>query len=231
MQFRHEAKHIISRSDMAALRSRLGTICRHDEHADEGKYFIRSLYFDTPQDGAYYDNLNGVCNRQKFRIRFYNGDTSFVRLEKKIKRNSLGCKLSCPLTADEAELIADGRMEWARNDERQLLAELCRRHRAEGLSPRTVVDYTREPFVFKPGNVRVTLDYGIRTGTATNKFLDPDMPTLAVPGDPVILEVKWDDYLPTVIRDIVQLENCRSGAFSKYSACHLPINPHISFMR
>ena len=83
------------------------------------------------------------------------------------------------------------------------------------------MDYTREPFVFSAGNVRVTLDYDIRTGMEHTAFLDPDMATVPVPMSPVILEVKWDDFLPSFIKDIVQLDGVRSGAFSKYAACRM----------
>ena len=83
------------------------------------------------------------------------------------------------------------------------------------------MDYTREPFVFAPGNVRVTLDHGIRTGMSCTDFLDPDCVTVPIEGSPCILEVKWDNYLPDVIRDMIQLEGRQSGAFSKYAACRM----------
>ena len=221
MQFRHELKHEISLSDMMALRARLSAVCKRDSHATDGKYFIRSLYFDNPADRALREKNDGVCNREKFRIRYYNGDLSFIHLEKKVKRNSLGYKLSCCLTADEAQKIADGDMEWMKDDGRELVRELYGKWRTEGFAPKTIVDYTREPFVFEAGNVRVTLDYNIRTGLSSTDFLNPDCPTLPVQGNPIILEVKWDDYLPSIIKDAVRLGNCRTGAFSKYAACRI----------
>ena len=219
MQFRHELKHEISLSDMVALRARLGAVCKRDSHATDGKYLIRSLYFDNPIDTALREKQDGVCNREKFRIRYYNGDLSFISLEKKVKRNSLGYKLSCRLTKEEAERIARGEFEWAKNDERALVRELYDKWRIGGFAPKTIVDYTREPFIFEAGNVRVTLDYNIRTGLSSTDFLNPDCPTVPVQGNPIIMEVKWDDYLPSIIKDAIHLENCRTGAFSKYAAC------------
>ena len=93
--------------------------------------------------------------------------------------------------------------------------------RCQGLRPRTIVDYTREPFVFGPGNVRVTLDYDIRTGLGCTDFLNPDCVTIPAGDSPVILEVKWDAFLPDIIRDAVQLSGRRSAAFSKYAACRI----------
>ena len=89
------------------------------------------------------------------------------------------------------------------------------------LKPKTIVDYTREPFVYAPGNVRVTLDYNIRTGLNCTDFLNAECVTIPAGDAPIILEVKWDEFLPSVIRDVVQLENRRSGAYSKYAACRI----------
>ena len=220
MQFRHEVKHEISAGDAAALRARLRAVCKPDGNAKDGKYFIRSLYFDNPQDKALADKLNGVCNREKFRIRFYNNDPSFIRLEKKVKRKSLGYKLSAPISEQEARAIAEGDIIWAKDDERELLRDLYRKAYYEGFGAKTVVDYTREAYIFEAGNVRVTLDYDIRTGLYSTDLLSPDLPTLPIPDSPIILEVKWDNYLPTIIKDIVQV-NKRAGAFSKYAACRI----------
>ena len=219
MQFRHELKHEIGYADMLVLRARLGAVCKRDPNATDGKYFIRSLYFDTPGDKALREKLGGVRDREKFRIRYYNHDTSLIKLEKKVKRGALGYKLSCTLTKNEAQSIADGDMEWAKDDSRELLRQLYSKWRNERLAPKTIVDYTREPFVFAAGNVRVTLDYDIRTGLSSTDLFEPAYPTFPVRGDPIILEVKWDNYLPSIIKDAVRLENCRTGAFSKYAAC------------
>lgn len=104
-------------------------------------------------------------------------------------------------------------------DKRPLLAELIRKMQTDGFRAKTIVDYRREPFVYAPGNVRVTIDYNIRTGLMCTDFLNTDCVTLPVPDSPAILEVKWDEFLPNVIRDIVQLQGRHSTAFSKYAIC------------
>lgn len=219
--FRHEWKHEISLSDRLALRARLRAVCQADGHAVDGQYFIRSLYFDTPSDKALREKLDGVGRREKFRIRYYNGDPSLIHLEKKCKRGGLGTKTMTELSAEEAQAIVDGGWDWMPGSGRPLVQELYHKMKSQGLRPRTIVDYTREPFVYGPGNVRVTLDYDIRTGLNCTNFLDPDCVTIPA-GDPVtILEVKWDAFLPSIIRDAVQLEGRRSAPFSKYAACRI----------
>ena len=219
-QFRHEWKHEISYLDMLALRQRLRAVAQPDAHAVGGKYLIRSLYFDTPADKALREKLDGVSRREKFRIRYYNGDTALIHLEKKSKLGGLGSKAQAELTAGQAQQIVNGDLDWMPGSGQPLVRELYAKMRTQQLRPRTIVDYTREPFVYPPGNVRVTLDYDIRTGLGCTDFLDPCV-TVPAGDAPIILEVKWDAFLPAVIRDAVQLEGRRTSAFSKYAQCRI----------
>lgn len=221
MDFRHEWKHEINYADMVALRQRLCAVMQRDKNAVDGKYFIRSLYFDNAADKALREKLDGVNNREKFRIRYYNHDTGLIHLEKKSKQNGLGCKEMAELTAIEAQKIIDGDWEWMQDADRPLVQELYCKMRTQGLRPKTIVDYTREPFVYAPGNVRVTLDYDIRTGLRSVDFLNPDCVTIPAGDAPILLEVKWDAFLPNIIRDIVQLEGRHTSAFSKYAICRI----------
>ena len=226
--YRHEWKHEITYSDLIAIRQRLRAVARPDPHAEGGRYLIRSLYFDTPTDKALREKQSGISQRAKFRIRYYNGDKSVIHLEKKCKSGGLGTKISADLTEEQAQAIVDGRLDWMKESGSELIRELRTRMISEGLAPRTIVDYTREPFIFGPGNVRVTLDYNIRTGLAQTDFLNTELVTVPAAGGICIMEVKWDDYLPDVIRDVVQLPHAATGSFSKYEACRLPtLDPRI----
>lgn len=221
MDYRHEWKHSISRRDMLMLRQRLRAVMEPDPHAIDGKYFIRSLYFDTPGDTALREKLDGVSRREKFRIRCYNHDTSLIHLEKKSKLAGLGSKLSAPLSPQQVQSILDGDLGWMLSSSQPLIQELYCKMTTTRLRPRTIVDYTREPFVYGPGNVRVTIDYDIRTGLRSTGFLDPDCITIPAGDSPIILEVKWDGFLPDIIRSAVQLESRQASAFSKYAQCRI----------
>ena len=218
MQWRHEWKHEISPSDRIALRQRLGAVCRLDPHATNGRYRIRSLYFDNMEDKALREKLDGVDRREKWRIRYYDGDTSLIHLERKAKAHGLGTKESCELTAAEAKTIAEGDAAWMSRDDRALVRRFATAMTCSGLRPRTIVDYEREPYMFPAGNVRVTIDYNIRTGVSCLDLLNPECTTVPVPGNPIILEVKWDEFLPSIVRDAVQLEGRRTSSYSKYAS-------------
>ncbi len=221
MDFRHEIKHEITCSDMLVIRQRLKAVARSDSHAADGRYFIRSLYFDNIADKALREKLDGVNCREKFRIRCYNNNFSVINLEKKSKLNGLCRKQSVRLTADEVKRLLDGDTEWMLESDRPLVQELYSKMRSQGLKPKTIVDYTREPFVYAPGNVRVTLDYNIRTGISCTDFFNEGCITVPVREDAVVLEVKWDGFLPDTIRAAVQLEGRRCSAFSKYAVCRV----------
>ncbi|MCI8331858.1 MAG: polyphosphate polymerase domain-containing protein [Clostridiales bacterium] len=221
MNFRHEWKIEINQSDHLALRSRVKAIMDADPHAIDGRYTIRSLYFDNPTDRAFREKIDGVNKREKFRIRYYNQDTSFLCLEKKSKRNGLCHKQSAQITAEQAQAIINGDDRWMKDSPLPLVQELYRKMKTEGLKPKTVVDYVREPFVYPPGNVRVTFDYNIRTGLQNTDFLKNGFLTIPAGDAPILMEVKWDAFLPDIIRDAIQLPGRRAAAFSKYVQCRI----------
>ena len=221
MNFRNEWKHEITPFDKIVLTQRLSAIMKRDIHATNGLYHIRSLYFDDLHDTALYEKIDGVNMRDKYRLRYYNDDTSYIVLERKSKINGLCNKKSVPINRQDASLLSENRIisvsELSNPEIQKMYAEM----KNKGLRPKTIVDYTRIPFTYEPGNVRVTIDYNIRCGVLTTDFLNPDCITAPVPDSPIILEVKWDAFLPEVIRNAVELPNHRVGAFSKYAACRI----------
>ena len=220
-KYRHEWKHVLNTGDLLILRQRLRAVMESDPHAIDGKYYIRSLYFDNLDDKALREKIDGVNMREKFRIRLYNCDSSVIHLEKKSKRNGLGTKYSAVLTAEQAQKIVDGDIDWMLRSDHPLIQELYCKMRYQEMRPKTIVDYTREPFIFRPGNVRVTLDYDIRTGLGCTDFLNPDAVTIPAGDAPILVEVKWDEFLPSIIRDLVSIPDRRVGSFSKYAQCRI----------
>ncbi len=223
LKYRHEMKHYINLSDYIVLRSRLRAIMNKDYHADEtGKYKIRSLYFDDLHDSALLEKLYGINHREKFRIRYYNDDPSFIRLEKKIKDNGLTSKLSVPLSKEEAIAITNGNINWLKESKLPLLQELYTKMQSGGLKPKTIVDYFREAYTYPAGNVRITFDSSIKTGLFSTDLFDYTLPTVnALNNQSIILEVKFDEFLPEVISDIIQTNERRATSVSKYALSRL----------
>lgn len=221
MSWRHEWKHEINLSDVVSLRQRLRAVMKQDPYGIDGKYEIRSLYFDTPSDKALREKTDGMDPREKFRLRYYNRDISLVRLEKKSKYRGLCRKQSVKLKEGEVRMLLNGKYQWMQENEEALVKELYCKMGFQGLRPKTIVDYTREAYLYSPGNVRVTLDYHIRTGLYGIDFLRKDCVTIPAGDVSAVLEVKWDSFLPSVIRDVIQVKGRRTTAFSKYAVCRI----------
>ena len=175
---RHEIKGRVSATEVPALRSRLQAVLQRDPNArPDGTYDIHSIYFDTPTLRALMQKQVGMPARDKYRIRYYNENREFFRLERKSKVGSLCDKVGCSLTRDEVERLMSGNISWMAGDDRRLLRELFLRMRTEMLQPSVQVHYTREAYIYAPGNVRVTLESNIRTGLYNTDFLAPDQPS------------------------------------------------------
>lgn len=217
-RLRHELKYSISHEDDFILSSRLSKLFKRDLHADShGIYRVSSLYFDTPNDIALRQKTDGVNEREKFRLRYYNDDTSFVRLEKKIKTNGLCGKQSVPLTRDQAVSLINNDIDFLLCSDKALLIELYSKMKGQLLAPKTVVRYDREAYIYEPGNVRITLDRNIARGLNATDFLTPK--AWSVPAEyGTILEVKYDNFLPELAAMALSVPNRQSGAFSKYAA-------------
>ncbi len=218
MKFRHEYKHRVNLSDILQLRTRLKAVMQRDAFANsDGTYIVKSLYFDNYMDKALKEKVDGVDKREKFRIRYYNTDTSFIRLEKKSKINGMCNKQSVRITAEECQKIIDGDIGFMLTSGKPLLQELYAKMHYQLLRPKCIVAYKRESFVYPPGNVRVTIDMDICGSYDIKNFLNPDLCYLQL-YHTHILEVKWDEFLPQIIRDIVQMKARSTSAFSKYAA-------------
>lgn len=220
MAMRHEWKHRINRCDMLVLRQRLKAVMEPDRHGEGGCYTVRSLYFDSPDDRALREKLDGVNIREKFRIRCYDGSFEPLNLEKKTKYGQLCRKETCPITQQELQAITQGELHRVMPEGRALLQEFLTRSTLQGLRPKTLVEYRREAYIYAPGNVRVTLDHSLRTAPGISAFAQ-GLPLPLSPDGGIILEIKWDEFLPDIIRSAVGLENRQSSPCSKYALCRI----------
>ncbi len=218
MKPRHENKYSVNSCDILLMKKRLGQFAEKDANSgDDGAYVVKSLYFDNYADNALREKTDGLNYREKFRIRFYNDDTSFIRLEKKSKLHGLCFKESVRLSEDDCRRIIDGDTDFLAESSRPLFKELYAKMKFGLLRPKSIVVYRRECFVYPLGNVRITFDTNIRGSSFTDDFLSPELCAPVYCGKS-ILEVKWDEYLPEIIKKCVCLNGRSLAAFSKYVA-------------
>ncbi len=220
-RFRHENKYVIDHGQYLCIRSRLKEVCRPDPHAgNDGTYLIRSIYFDNTDDKALHEKIVGYASREKFRIRYYNDDLTYITLEKKQKIGSMCKKVECSLSKDEVCDILTHDTDFMKDHRSDLVRELYCDMRSQSLRPKVLVSYRREPYIFGPGNVRVTFDSMITTTALSDDFpvKGHELPATDDPRQ-MIMEIKYDDYLPDIIKAIVNEGNILQQSFSKYEAC------------
>lgn len=219
--YRNEWKYLLSYPEAELLRRRLEEFMRYDSHAKDGTYMIRSLYFDDWKNTAYEQKLMGIYERQKWRIRVYNCSDSVIALERKKKKGNYIHKDSVKITREEYDRIINGDFGFLLQKPEQLCKEFYVECVSNVLRPKVIVDYDRTPLVLDEGTVRITFDSGVRAAIGGFDIFDPDLPTLpAIDPDKLILEVKYTEFLPRLIGNIITTNGNEFTSFSKYVACY-----------
>ncbi len=218
--YRNEWKYLISPGEAALLRQRLKPLLQADPHARPGGYKIRSLYFDDFWHSAQTEKEDGVLCRKKWRIRFYNDSDSLIRLERKKKFGSYILKESAEISREEAEKILAGEYGFLL----QRPDNLCREFYVECVShvlrPRVIVDYEREAWIMEEGTVRITFDANLRAAVGSRNPFDPALACLpALAQDQMILEVKFTEFLPQLLRQALPPQAAEFTAASKFLLC------------
>ena len=224
-QVRHELKFYINQGQYEVLSRMLRALLDRDEHADEhGEYHIRSLYFDTVFDEALTDKIAGVQNRDKYRIRIYNCQDNFIRMECKSKYDNYIAKRQAVINRDLCEQLMTGDPTGLENTSSGLLREVFREMRLHLLRPVVIVDYVREAYKHPVEDVRITFDKQLRSGLFSHDLFNPKLPTIApLPHDTTILEVKFNRYLPEYLKEVLSLAAgwSQRSAISKYTLCRM----------
>lgn len=218
---RHELKYHITPAEMSVLRSVLTPTMQLDPNGDEhNEYHIRSLYFDTINDDALEEKIAGVGNRKKYRIRIYNFSDRVIKLECKSKYGDLISKQSVSIPRELAEQLIAGDPDGLQRMRHPLLHDVFREMRTRLLRPAVIVDYVREAYIHPAQDVRITFDKTLRTGLMSSDMFNPMLPTFPVFDDAVeILEVKYNEFLPTYIQAILSGVTAQRSAVSKYTWC------------
>ncbi len=218
---RHELKYFITPAEMSVLRGVLTPVMQLDPNGNENnEYHIRSLYFDTINDDALEEKIAGVGNRKKYRMRIYNFSDKVIKLECKSKYGDLISKQSVSIPRDLAEQLIAGDPEGLQRMRHPLLHDVYREMKTRLLRPSVIVDYVREAYIHPAEDVRITFDKQLRTGLYSHDIFNPSIPTYPVFDDPVeILEVKFNEFLPTYIQAILSGVTAQRSAISKYTWC------------
>lgn len=222
-RYRHEYKYILSQAQILMEDAKINTIAELDLYVGEqGYYNIRSLYFDDYENSCFMANENGIDNREKYRIRIYNGAKERIKLELKQKCHGMTLKRNCGISLQQCEMLMAGRVPSDIKEDQQVLWKLAYLMETRLMMPKIIVDYDRIPYVYRPddANVRITFDKNIKSINDTNTFLDLRVGGRGIlPVGSALMEVKFDDFIPDEIYSLLQLNGLQVSTFSKYYLC------------
>lgn len=225
-KYRNELKYVCTEAQLQMIEHRIRQYCEKDPHAGaEGIYNIRSVYFDDVYNSCFYENEDGVNNREKFRIRIYDGNADYITLECKQKKNGKNHKDSCSLTQKQCRDIIEGNFTWDMVDvpkrgQAELLRKFYLQYNTKGMRPKVIVSYDRTPYIYQAGNVRITFDRNIAGSSKVQDFLEPIVDQRPVmPVGSHVLEVKYDEFLPDFLNNAMQTGRLQRATYSKYYIC------------
>ena len=223
IQYRHEYKYPLSKGQILIEEAKLSGIAQKDSHAGSaGFYNIRSLYFDDYYDSCYMDNVNGVDNREKYRIRIYNGSRERISLELKQKLHGKTHKSFCLISPSQCEELMKGIIPSNIDPAQQVLKKLAYLMAVRLMRPVVIVAYDRVPYVYRQqdANVRITFDSNIISISEPEAFFDREAAGRGVlPEGEALMEVKFDSFLPDEVNALLQLNGLQVSTFSKYFLC------------
>lgn len=220
-KYRHELKFIISDNQAEILKQRLNLVMKNDNNSyfDDHSYLVKSLYFDDLKSSSYYEKIDGVLYRKKYRVRIYNNDENFIRLEAKLKYNTLTSKKQTLISRDIYSKIISGKISDISTSD-PLLTEFLLDMKTKKLIPSIIVEYHRIAYIYPLSEVRVTFDSHIKSGMYNVDLFNKKAPSFEVIGDKrQVLEIKFNEILPSHIATIIEtIPMCRE-AVSKFAKC------------
>ena len=196
-------------------------IMKHDSNvANNNQYHIRSLYFDNFKNSGIFEKQSGILQRKKYRIRIYNFEKNVIKLERKERVGQYIRKFSSKLSYSNCQEILNGNINSLKSSENDLENSFYADLRSENYLPSVIVDYDREPLTYTYGNVRVTFDTNLKSGLYQTSLFDKNLKMVRVIEEPqLIMEVKYDNYLPDIIRNAIQINSSTRYAISKFVIC------------
>ncbi len=218
--YRVEDKYNCSAAELITLQSRMEAVLRPDvnEGGPEG-YRITSLYFDDFEDSCLRDTEDGVNRRSKYRIRIYNDSLDVIKLEVKTKQDNRIQKRSRSISIADMKRLMNGEdiEDTASGDDPATLFNLA--IKTQGLRPRVIVTYERKAYVYEPGNVRITFDRNVRASGRVEAFGEKNISYDFLQECDKVLEVKYDEFIPDFLLQLLELGNMQQSAYSKYQLC------------
>ena len=219
---RKEIKYLISRIEFLRLKKHLDLLMKKDTHGIDGKYMIRSQYYDSIRDQDLNDNLDGIMEKRKIRLRTYSFDAKMIKLEYKCKSGTDGSKHFVWVTRDEALMMERGKYDFLLYHDEDLANILYLKMIQGGYKAKTIIQYNRNAYFYPVNDVRITFDTDLKSTINPYGLFTKDRSFVPLmTADCGILEVKYNNFLPSIFKELLQEIDSLSEASSKYSMARI----------
>lgn len=215
--YRHEIKYFMNNLEAQQMRNLMKLIMNKDVYAQKQDYYIRSLYFDTLNNKAFVEKILGINERKKIRLRIYSKDAKEVKLEIKNKYGNYSVKESALLSKQDAQQLISGKTDILLSSENLVCNKVYAEMKRDMYIPQIMIDYEREAYFLPIENIRITFDKNVRAARTDGIFENNIPMTGLVESGQCILEVKYDQYIPSYIKNILSSCEMRNCAISKYA--------------
>jgi len=214
---RTEKKYSISKIAASNIRHIFSQVLNSDNHNTGDGYMVRSLYFDSYDDSDYYDKEDGYNYRKKIRLRIYSPDAEIAKLEKKEKVGSDQWKRSLTISKADALKLIDGDFSPLLEYDSSFAFEMYEIMTIGLYRPRCIIEYDRLAFIVEANEIRITLDSNIRATESNFDLFSDDLAFYPVcHPENVTLEVKYDNFLFSYIKDLLAICDKKQVSNSKY---------------
>lgn len=215
---RRELKYLVSIEDVMSLKKKLSQVMKEDSHNREKGYLVRSLYFDSLYDSDFEEKVDGYDNRQKVRLRIYDFISQTAKLELKEKAGNAQRKRSLSLNREEAERMIRGDYAFLMDREEPVAKWLYTFLVTRCYQPKCIVEYDRMAYCESVNDIRITFDMNLRaTESGVEGLFDKNLVLYPVSqSSEVTMEVKYNGFLYTYIKDIISQSDKMQVSNSKY---------------
>ena len=214
---RQEKKYLIDIKQYYQLSRRFSNLLMEDKHSSGDGYVIRSLYFDQLDDNDFEEKIEGLEVRKKIRLRNYGENPQSAKLEMKQKQGTMQKKRSLTLDKEQSRRLVSGDYSVLLESSSSFAGECFGLMHMQCYRPKAVVTYMRKVFIAKENEIRITFDHHIKGSEVNFNIFSNDLVVNSI-FDPflVVMEVKFNGFLLSYIKDIINEVNASELSVSKY---------------
>lgn len=214
---RREIKYLINFQEYAKRKHYFEQVLNGDVHNGTSGYIVRSLYFDTLDDRDFIEKEEGIELRRKIRLRVYKPSDQFAMLEMKQKEGDYQVKRSLKVSRSDAMELIKGNYSSLLNYSEPFAKEIYSYMMINFYKPKVVVQYHRNAFIVKENSIRLTFDHHLVSTESSFDIFDPNLLMLPMMDlSNVILEVKYNGFLLSYVKDLISNLSCINTSVSKY---------------